>query len=165
MLRNPRADEIIKMFHLAPIEAEGGMFCSTYRTKALAGKKNMGSAIYFFLSGKAFSHMHRLPTDEVYHFYCGDPVEMLQLMPDGTGKRVVLGNELLAGQRPQHVMPAGCWQGSRLIDGGEWALMGTTMCPGFSPEDYEHGDRVQLSAQYPDFKNFIDKLTGELIFH
>ncbi|MDR1765176.1 MAG: cupin domain-containing protein [Lachnospiraceae bacterium] len=157
------ADEIIEMLGLGPMEVEGGMMRSTYRTRDMVGEKNMGSAIYFLLSGRAYSHMHRLPTDEVYHFYLGDPVEMLQLAPDGTGKRVLLGHDLAAGQVPQYVMPAGCWQGSRLADGGDYALMGTTMSPGFAPSDYEHGDADTLKREYPGFAGMIEKLTGETI--
>lgn len=70
----------------------------------------MGSAIYFMLTGQGYSHLHRLCTDEVYHFYSGDPVELLELLPDGTSRVTVLGSDLCAGQEVQHVVPAGAWQ-------------------------------------------------------
>ncbi len=158
------ARQIIEKLELTPIEVEGGVFRSTWRSKAMAGEKNMGSAIYFMLSGQAFSHMHRLPTDEVYHFYAGEPVELLLLFPDGHGERIVLGPDVLAGQQPQAVAPAGCWQGSRLMGSEGYALMGTTMSPGFAPGDYEHGDAALLKAQYPTFAEMIESRTGPLIY-
>ena len=153
-------DEIVQMLHLEPLEVEGGLFAPTYRSSAMNGEKNAGTAIYYFLQGGAFSHLHRLPTDEVYHFYTGDPVELLELSPDGTGRVVVLGSDLAAGQRPQYVVPAGCWQGSRLLAGGQYALMGTTMAPGFAPGDYEHADAAALKNEHPAYAGMIEGLTG-----
>ena len=85
--------------------------------------------------------MHRLQTDEIFHFYLGDPVEMLQLGPDDSGKVLILGTNLLRGMRPQVIVPAGVWQGSRLLPGGRFALLGTTVSPGFERADYENGQR------------------------
>jgi predicted cupin superfamily sugar epimerase len=94
--------------------------------------------------------MHRLQSDEVFHFYAGDAVEMLQLRRGGRGARIVIGNELLRGQRPQAVVERGVWQGSRLVKGGRWALLGCTVSPGFEFEDYETGERAELSAGWPE---------------
>ncbi len=158
------AEEIIRTLGLAPLEVEGGMFASTYQSPGMAGEKHMGSAIYYFLSGQAYSHLHRLPTDEIYHFYGGDPVELLKLMPDGSGEVLLLGPDLAAGQRPQVVVPAGCWQGSHLLAGGQYALMGTTMSPGFSPGDYEHASRETLLREYPRHAKRIEELTGPICY-
>jgi predicted cupin superfamily sugar epimerase len=158
------AGEVIRLLGLEPLVNEGGMIGATYRSQTTIGEKSLCSAIYFFLSGKAFSHLHRLPTDEVYHFYAGDTVEMLMLLPGGKGERLLLGNDLISGERPQIVMPAGCWQGSHLAPGGDWALMGTTMSPGFVPGDYEHGNAGFLISRYPDFAPLIEQLTGGLIY-
>ena len=95
--------------------------------------------------------MHRLPTEEVFHFYLGGPVRMLQLFPDGNGREVLIGADILAGQQPQVVVPPGVWQGSRLEPGVEFALLGATMAPGFDYADYEQGRRGELSAQYPEY--------------
>jgi predicted cupin superfamily sugar epimerase len=103
--------------------------------------------------------MHRLPGDEIFHFYLGDPVEMLQLFPDGRTEILVLGADLQAGQKPQHVVPAGVWQGSSLLAGGKWALLGATMAPGFDYADYEQGQRELLSKQYPEQSSRITRLT------
>lgn len=158
--------KIIKTLGLEPLSREGGLFRSTYRSPGKVGDRDMGSAIYFMLVGEGYSHLHRLPTDEVYHFYSGDPIEMLELLPDGTSRRTVIGPDILNGQKVQYVAKAGNWQGSRLIDGGEYALMGTTMSPGFEESDYEHAENPQeLIQQYPESEEFIRKLTGEPKFY
>jgi len=149
------ADEIIRRLALKPLPREGGYFRETHRSAS----SPTSTAIYYLLTVDTFSAMHRLPGDEVYHFYQGDPVELLRLDPDGTGEIVRLGSDLTAGQRPQCVVPGGCWQGSRVTPGGTFALMGTTMAPGFDPADYRHGDRDDLTARYPTFAGMIDALT------
>ena len=103
--------------------------------------------------------MHRLPTDEVYHFYLGDPVEQLLLHGDGRVEVVHLGADLAAGNCVQHVAPRDTWQGTRLVPGGRWALLGTTMAPGFEAGDYEAGDREALIGAYPQAASRIRALT------
>jgi len=96
---------------------------------------------------------------DVYINYCGDPVNMLQLLPEGTVQTVIIGADLLGGQKPQVVVRGQVWQGCRLVPGGKWALMGTTMSPGFDRADYEGGDREQLIAQYPGAAQQIREYT------
>lgn len=160
------AEQVAKLLKLEPLEEEGGMFRNTYLTgESWDDKHSLGSAIYFLLSKKAYSHLHRLPSDEVYHFYMGSPVELYQITPGGEVIATILGTDLLAGQLPQAVVPAGNWQGSRLVPGGEWALLGTTMCPGFAPEDYEHAANIEaLKKQFPKAVEVIDKITGDTVF-
>ena len=123
------------------------------------GDRAAGTAIYYLLTPDTFSALHRLPGDEIFHFYLGDPVEMLQLKPDGSGEVVVLGHDIAAGMRPQHVVPGGVWQGSRLRAGGSYALLGTTMSPGFDYNDYESGTRESLTQLYPQHSAMIASLT------
>jgi len=166
MLTAEQVREILKM---QPHPIEGGYFVETYRSAqrlpasasggAYGGERAMATAIYYLLTPDTFSAMHRLPTDEIFHFYLGDPVEMLQLRPDGTGGTVVLGPDLAAGMRLQHVVPTGTWQGSRLAPGGKFALLGTTMSPGFDPRDYESGRREELIARYPGWASVIAMLS------
>lgn len=160
----PTKQEIIELLKLEPLVGEGGMIRSTWRSPQKVDGKDTGSAILYFLSGNAFSHMHRLPTDEIYHFYLGDPIEMLLLHPDGHHEKVILGNDIKKEQQVQFVAPAGCWQGSHVLPGGEYGLMGTTMSPGYTDGDYEHADREALLAQYPDCAQLIKELTGKLIY-
>ena len=117
------ADEVIARLGLEPHPEEGGFFRETWRSAGACdpgggygGPRSLGTAIY------TFSAMHRLPGDEVFHFYLGDPVEMLELLPDGGTRRTVLGPEL-DSMTVQHVVEGGSWQGSRLVPGGAWALL------------------------------------------
>jgi predicted cupin superfamily sugar epimerase len=163
------AEEIIDCLQLVAHPCEGGFFRETYRSPLAipasvlpdeyAGDRRASTAIYFLLKADTFSEMHRLPTDEVFHFYLGDTVEMLQLHPDGHGELIRLGSNLAVGERPQVVAPGGSWQGSRLVPGGAWALLGTTVAPGFEFADYTSGRRNELIAVYPDFARLIEALT------
>jgi predicted cupin superfamily sugar epimerase len=162
------AAEIQTLLKLVPHPIEGGYFVQTYRGRheiprdalpsGYSGARSIGTAIYYLLTPDTFSALHRLPGDEIFHLYLGDPVEMLQLKPDG-GELIVLGQDIAAGMRPQHVVPGGAWQGSRLIPGGEYALLGTTMSPGFDYSDYETGSRDQLTSLYPEYSALIACLT------
>jgi RimJ/RimL family protein N-acetyltransferase len=104
------------------------------------------------------SLMHRLRDAELYHFYLGDPVEMLMLADDGA-EVVHLGQDLAAGQRVQHLVPGGVWQGSRLLPGGRFALMGTTMTPGFDLANFRLGSRDELLPRFPDHAALLTALT------
>ena len=121
--------------------------------------RSFSTAIYYMLTPGTFSEMHRLKGDEIFHFYAGSPVEMLQLFPDGSGKKVIIGNNIKQEEQPQVVVPAGVWQGSRLLPGGEFALMGTTMAPGFDFSDYQTGNKEELIRRYPHFEELITHLT------
>ena len=103
--------------------------------------------------------MHRLKSDEIFHFYAGDAVELLQLREGDPGHMVVIGNNLAAGERPQVVVPHGVWQGSRLRKGGAWALLGCTVSPGFEFEDYDAGDEAELLGLWPEWAEMIAELT------
>jgi uncharacterized protein len=165
------AEEIIARLNLQPHPREGGFFRETYRSPlrlpsaALGGRHDgdrcASTAIYYLLSPGTFSALHRLRGDEVFHFYAGSPVLMLQLEPNGQGREVVLGADVLAGEQPQVVVPGGVWQGSALASGGDFALLGCTVAPGFEYADYEHGRRADLLAQYPAHRERIIRLTLE----
>lgn len=159
------ADDLIHRLNLIPHPEEGGFFRETYRapeTAVLPGypaPRSHGTAIYYLLKPGTFSALHRLRSDEIFHFYLGDPVRMLQLFPDGTSKTIVLGQDLLAGQQVQVLAPRNVWQGSILEPGGSFALLGCTVAPGFDYADYEHGDRATLLGKFPDQRELIERLT------
>lgn len=154
------AKEIIDALQLEPLTMEGGYFRRTYCSdRHTPDGKPMGTAIYYLLTPESYSRLHKLPTDEVYHFYMGDPVELTVLYPDGTGEKVRLGNDLKGGMVPQFCVRANCWQGSCLALGGDWALVGTTMAPGFVDEDFVAGQREDLTEAYGAFREVIVKLT------
>lgn len=156
------AEEITRILKLSPHPKEGGFFKETYRSDALDdNQRHHSTAIYYLLTAETYSRLHRLRSDEVFHFYAGDTVEMLQLYPDGTAKTWLIGNALLAGERPQVLAPGGVWQGSRLRAGGTWALLGCTVAPGFEYQDYEHVPCAYFLERYPDFAAQIKALTPE----
>lgn len=119
----------------------------------------LGTAIYYLLTPETFSAMHRLASDEIFHFYLGDPVEMLQLWPDGSHQVVLIGPDLEAGQRPQVIVPRDVWQGARLRPGGRYALLGTTVAPGFAYADYETASSAALLTTHPTAKDLMVALT------
>ena len=154
------AEEIIERLGLVPHPEEGGFFRETYRSASefepgppFDGRRSQGTAIYYLLTSNTFSAMHRLPGDEVFHFYLGDPVEMLELFPNGEGRLTIIGPDL-GSMELQHVVTGGTWQGCRLVEGARWALLGTTMAPGFSDDDYECGT-TDLRHEYPRFTDQI----------
>ncbi|MGH7731917.1 MAG: cupin domain-containing protein [Candidatus Eiseniibacteriota bacterium] len=163
------AEELKRLLGLVPLEREGGFFAETYRTPEVVpagilergrpGERALATTIYYLLTPETFSALHRLRSDELFHFYLGDPVEMLQLLPGGDGRVHLLGADLAAGMRPQILVPRGVWQGTRLIAGGRLALLGTTVSPGFDPADYEQGERQALLAAYPPYARQIEALT------
>ena len=157
-------EEIVKTLGLEPLTQEGGLYKSSYRSKEMLDGNNIASAIYFMLKGDAFSHLHKLSTDEIYHFYKGDSVELLCLYPDGISEVITLGSDITNGEQVQYVVKAGVWQGSRLKDGGTYALMGTTMAPGYREDDYIHALRDDLISSYPEREELIKKLTGKLTY-
>ncbi len=154
------ANDVIKALQLEPLTMEGGYFRRTYCSeRSTDDGKPFATAIYYLLTPQSFSRLHKLPTDEVYHFYMGDPVELTVLYPDGTGETVILGNDLSGGMIPQFCVRANWWQGSCLAPGGAWALVGTTMAPGFADEDFVAAQREALTLQYEQFREVIEKLT------
>ena len=167
----PSARQIIEALNLQPHPIEGGFFRETYRSTGsipaadlpagygTESGRSFGTAIYYLLTADTFSEMHRLPTEEVFHLYLGGPARMLQLFPDGGGREVVIGADVLSGQQPQVIVPPGVWQGTRLEPGAEFVLLGATMAPGFDYADYEQGRRGELIEQYPRYAAMIGELT------
>lgn len=160
--------DIIEKLGLSPLTGEGGMFRRTYlsgqmiKKEALSASypedKPAGSAIMYMVTPNCYSRLHRLPTDEVYHFYLGSPVQLLLIPPEGEPFTVTLGQDIMKGMQVQYTVPAGCWQGSRLLCGG-WALLGTTMAPAYSDSDYEDAPAEELMKKYPAFAEEIHRLT------
>ena len=161
------ANQLIRQLRLEPLPIEGGYFRQTWSSGDLVSipgyesPRPAGTAIYYLLTSgpDSFSAMHRLATGEMYHFYLGDPVEMLLLAEDGPGRRIILGSDILGGQHVQYIVPRSVWQGSRLLPGGSFALLGTTMAPGFAARDFTLGRRQELLRQYPDHATLIRALT------
>ena len=157
------AEEIKTLLRLAPHPVEGGFFRRTYTSEVsvalLRGVRPYGTAIYYLLEAGTFSEMHMLASDEIFHFYLGDPVEMLQLHPDGGSSVLTLGPDLPAGQHVQVVVHGGVWQGTRLIGDGKVALLGCTVTPGFDFADYRSAKYEELAQNWPAQADRIRALT------
>lgn len=146
------SQQIIKLLNLEPLPVEGGYYRETFK-----GVGGSYSAIYYLVTPSSWSSFHRLSTDEIFHFYLGDRVEMTQLLPDGSGKVEWLGANLEKGERPQLLVPGGAWQAAKLAEGGAFALLGTTMAPGYDPGDFISADEETLRKAYPAWREQIDK--------
>ncbi len=154
------SEKIIEKFKLEP-HPEGGYFRETYRSSATvdtpAGERNASTAIYYLLSEGDFSAFHRIKSDELWHFYAGNTMEIIEITEEGALKRNLLGSE---GENvePQAVITAGNWFAARLLRGG-YAFVGCTVSPGFDFADFEQGDRESLVKLYPAHKEIISALT------
>jgi hypothetical protein len=154
---------------MQPLRQEGGYYIETYRAveklkkdvlpPGFSGDRNLASVILYLLTAKTVSSMHRLKSDEMFHFYFGDPVTMLQLHPDGHSELITLGSNILKEQKVQVLVPRGVWQGAFVQPGGKFALLGCSVAPGFDEKDFELGDRNVLLAKYPDLRELILRLT------
>ena len=163
------ADYLMKHLSLKPMPGEGGFYTETYRSdekipsESLPGRytsdKHFSTCIYYLLTPDTFSAIHRIPSDEIFHFYLGDPVQMQQLYPDGSGESIIIGNDIAQGHQPQVIVQRNIWQGLKLIEGGQFALMGTTVAPAFDFGDFEVGDRAMLQQNYSKHADIIEILT------
>lgn len=151
------AEDVIDRLGLVPLPGEGGFYRETFRSAGVlppsalparytSGERRWGTAIYYLLTPETYSALHRLQSDEMYHFYAGDPVEMLTVDGDLTAREVVLSNRLIGNEQCQWLVPAGVWQGSRLSKGGAWALLGTTVVPGFEFADWALASAGEIAA-------------------
>lgn len=155
--------EALQLLH----HPEGGWFSETYRSsesipaKSLSsrfkGPRSFCTAIYFLLERGEFSALHRIKSDEIWHFYSGSPLTVHVLTPDGRRYKLPLGPNMERGERFQAVVPAGCWFGAETA--GEYSLVGCTVSPGFDFHDFEMADREELSATFPHQIQLINRLT------
>ena len=116
---------------------EGGYFRETFRDQRLVeGGRPASTAIYFLLTRGQRSHWHRIDAVETWHFYAGDPL-LLDVTTSAPGAitHLTLGPDIMAGHRPQAIVPAGAWQAAESV--GPWTLVGCTVAPGFSFERFE----------------------------
>lgn len=159
---------MIQLLQLEPLSNEGGFYRQTFKSHGRipsfllsqhTGERAYGTAIYYLITPESFSALHLVPQDEMFHFYAGDAVEMLQIQPSGEIKSVILGNRLQEGHSPQVLVGGNIWQGTRLVRGGQWALLGCTVCPGFEFEDFQMKSREELTALFPQHREWIHRFT------
>jgi predicted cupin superfamily sugar epimerase len=154
MKKRPTIDELVAHWRMQPMDTENVMFSQSYVGEA-------STAIIAMLTDdpQSFSDMHRLPADEIWHFYLGDAIELLLLEPNGKDEVIILGQDVMNGEQVQYVVPAGVWMGARIRPGGTYAVFGNTMAPGFSLDDFEAAVAADLVAQWPQHKKLIRALT------
>ena len=157
--------EYVKLLNLKP-HPEGGYYSESYRSSQHfegsgefpAGRK-WATAIYFLIEKGNFSAFHRIKSDETWHFYAGDPLEVIEIDSRGEIKTTLVGSDIHNGMQFQYTVPAGLWFASRVYGEGNFSLVGCTVAPGFEYTDFELADRNALVASFPHHSNLISSLT------
>lgn len=163
-MTNNKADTWIKKLDLEP-HPEGGYYKETYRSDVSSsfdgfdGFRNASTAIYFMLMKGNFSAYHRIRSDEMWHFYDGDPVSIFVLDKEGMLKEIKLGLDTERGEFPQALIEAGSWFASTVVAGGDYSLVGCTVSPGFDFQDFEIANREELLNSFPQHRNSIFDFT------
>lgn len=161
---NDEAASLISRLGLAPLPEEGGFFATTWRGAPRGPDgRACGSSILFLITPGDFSALHRLRTDEIWHYHAGDPAELVRLDPaTGALEVAVLGPDVAGDHVPQSVARAGVWQGCRIQPSAAsrgWTLFGCTLAPAWDPEEFELGDRDALAAAFPGHRAWVVALT------
>jgi predicted cupin superfamily sugar epimerase len=159
------ADEVIALLGLAP-HPEGGYFAEVFRSSlgvasgAHLGGRAASTAIYFLLKAGELSALHRVRSDEVWHHYAGDALE-LHAFAETQHTCHRLGRDLSAGERPMAVIAAGVWQAARVPEGPihGYALVGCTVAPGFDFADFELPSREDMLHRLPAHAEWVRTLT------
>ena len=165
------AADVIRLLDLAPLPVEGGYYRETYTGELqlpanvlppeIGSNRSVSSAIYYLLTVDSKSRLHRLVTDEIWHFYLGEPVDLFVFRPEGVYTKIELGHRIGQGQSVQAVVPAKSWFGARLRPGGEWALMACSLAPAYSEADFSLPDAAEfdaLLARFPSHKQILLEL-------
>lgn len=160
----------VEKYHMQA-HPEGGYFAETYRSaetipqdalpKRFEGERNFSTGIYFLLESHQFSALHRIQSDEMWHFYYGTPLNVYYIDHQGFVQTIKLGDNPENGEVFQAVVPAGVWFGSKPAQPNGYSLVGCTVAPGFSFADFEMASREKLMKQYPEHKEIINILTTQ----
>ncbi len=160
----PTVRQLIDLWGLEPMGTENVLFTQNYlseETLNCGHPKYTGIVALLTDSPDSYSDMHKLSNDEMWHFYLGDALEILLLYPDGEDELVLMGQDVLNGEKLQFVVPAGVWMGARVRPGGEYSVFGNTMAPGFLQSDFQAGQADALSKQWPQQESLIRSLSQE----
>jgi predicted cupin superfamily sugar epimerase len=163
-----KAKEWVKQLELHP-HPEGGFYKETYRSSIsiaadalpgeFGGARNVATAIYFLIEKNNFSAFHKIKSDETWHFYDGDALEVIEINSAGHLVKTKIGRNPLNGEVLQYTVPAGHWFASWVLSGGEYSLVGCTVYPGFDFKDFEMAERAVLIGEFPEHKDVIAQLT------
>jgi len=154
--------EVIEHFKMTILPIEGTYFSKTYESSSIHATGGPdGTAILGLYSDepRSCSLFHKLTSDEVWHFYSGDPIRLILLYPNKETKIVILGSDFKNGELIQFVVPKGVWQAGEIVPGGDWGLFGCTMAPGFSANSFEGGHFKDLVKDYPNLKDYLERLS------
>ena len=146
----------------------GGLNKQSYRSaeyinaaalpERFGGDRPFSTAIYFLLEKGNFSAFHRIKSDECWHFYHGDPLEIFVIQDNGELAITTLGNDISKGHLFQYIVPAGCWFASRPAPNSQYCFVGCTVAPGFDFADFEMANREQLANEFPQHNKLIREL-------
>jgi predicted cupin superfamily sugar epimerase len=157
-------DFLVQQFKMLP-HPEGGYYKETYRSNVttyfdeLQGKRNNSTGIYFLIEKNNFSAFHKIKSDEMWHFYCGDTLEVIELHQNGELIKTRIGNNLKEGETFQYTVKSNTWFASRVFQNGQFSFVGCTVCPGFDFADFELADQKLLMEQFPQHAMIIKELT------
>lgn len=148
---------------------EGGYYRETYRSAEAIGRealparfggnRNFATAIYFLIEQHNFSALHKIKSDETWHFYAGDALEVIEIDDTGALKTTWVGNNPEGGELFQYTVKANTWFGSRVKAGGTFSLVGCTVAPGFDFADFEMAKREELTRLFPQHQALIAAMT------
>ena len=142
------AEQVRALLQLEPNQTCGFTRLTYASARTMAdGQRPVGSALTFMVTPEAPVRLHRLRNDQLYHYYLGDPLELVVMRPDGSSGKVTIGPDIAAGQHVQHFIPADSFHTARVR--GRWFLGGSTGFPGVTPADVEIGDAALLAKRYP----------------
>lgn len=157
-------EELIEKFNLEP-HPEGGYYKETYRASLKSkynnfnGERNVSTGIYYMLTKGSKSGLHRIKSDEMWHFYLGGPMTIVEFYDDGRFVKTILGQNINKGEMVQHTLPAGCWFGGFPNEGTDFSFVGCTVAPGFDFADFEFASKKYLLEKFPKQQELINRLT------
>ncbi len=160
------SEQIIKHFNMTS-HPEGGAFVETYKSplavyaNGFKAERSSSTGIFFLIDGNDFSAFHRIQSDEMWHFYLGGPLVIVEITPSGELIETVVGNDILNDEKLQYVVKAGHWFASYPKDHSKCSLVGCTVAPGFEFEDFELGTSKDMIQLYPTHEELITKLTRQ----
>jgi uncharacterized protein len=165
-------EQLVRRLQLAR-HPEGGWFRESYRSSQVVsatslperfgGVRSYCTSIYFLLERGDISALHRIKSDEIWHFYAGATLTVQVITPEGAHLEMRLGSDLASGASFQAVVPAGCWFGAEVSGTGDYSLVGCTVAPGFDFADFEMGERDELLRHYPAHAEMIRRLTSQRV--
>ena len=142
---------------------EGGYYVETYRSEinfdTPRGVRPASTAIHFLITRDSISHLHRLASDECWHYHLGDPLKVIEITPEGELIETLMGPDFTKGHKLQHTVPAGHWFASTST--GDFSFVGCTVSPGFEYEDFELGKENELKKEFPHLGDAIEKYSLE----